>query len=213
MAPAKVITPTPHVHALPKEATATETPGNSPQGSPPEITAGDVIEIIQLFEQNHIELCIDGGWAVDALLGGQTRTHADLDIAVQHKDVPQIRTLLEAKGFRDIPRDDSWDCNFVMGDDRGRQVDIHSYTYDSAGKHVYGVAYPLESLTGTGRIQGYPVRCISPEWLVQFHTGYPLDENDYRDVKALCQRFGLALPAEYAPFVTTPDTRHLRGEE
>jgi hypothetical protein len=29
---------------------------------------------------------------------------------------------------------------------------------------------------------------------------YELDENDYRDVSALCERFGLALPAEYESF-------------
>jgi lincosamide nucleotidyltransferase A/C/D/E len=37
--------------------------------------------------------------------------------------------------------------------------------------------------------------------MVKFHTGYKLDENDYRDVKALCQRFGLEVPAEYDEFV------------
>jgi lincosamide nucleotidyltransferase A/C/D/E len=166
----------------------------------PEMTATDVIEIVQLFNQNHIELYIDGGWGVDALLEEQTRTHADLDIAVQHKDVVQIRALLEAKGYRDVPRNDTWACNFVLGDDQGRQIDIHSYTFDSAGNHVYGVAYPLDSLTGNGFISGHPVKCISPEWMVKFHTGYRLDENDYHDVKALCQRFGIKLPSEYQEF-------------
>jgi lincosamide nucleotidyltransferase A/C/D/E len=166
----------------------------------PSMTASDVIEIVQLFKLNHIELHIDGGWSVDALLGEQTRSHSDLDIAVQHKDVAQIRALLEARGYRDIPRDDTRECNFVLGDDQGRQIDIHSYTFDSSGKNVYGVAYPLDSLTGTGSINGHPVNCISPEWLVKFHTGYKLDENDYYDVRALCQRFGIQMSSEYDEF-------------
>lgn len=161
------------------------------------MTACDVIEIVHLFHQNHIELYIDGGWGVDALLGEQTRPHSDLDIAVQHRDVAKIRALLEANGYQDVPRGDTWECNFVLGDDRGRQVDIHSYTFDAAGRHVYGVAYPSASLTGSGLINGYPVKCISPEWLVKFHTGYPLRQKDFHDVQALCQRFGIALPAEY----------------
>ncbi len=33
---------------------------------------------------------------------------------------------------------------------------------------MYGVAYVSEHLTGKGSIDGYPVRCISPEWLVKF---------------------------------------------
>jgi lincosamide nucleotidyltransferase A/C/D/E len=166
----------------------------------PSMTASDVIEIVRLFKLNHIELHIDGGWSVDALLGEQTRTHSDLDIAVQHKDVAQIRALLEAMGYRDVPRDDTRECNFVLGDDQGRQIDIHSYTFDSSGKNVYGVAYPLDSLTGTGSINGHPVNCISPEWLVKFHTGYKLDENDYYDVRALCQRLGIPMSSEYDEF-------------
>ena len=166
----------------------------------PEMTARDVIAIAELFHQNHIELHIDGGWAVDALLGKQTRRHSDLDVAVQHTDVPQIRALLEARGYRDVPRDDTWECNFVLGDEHGHQIDIHSYTFDAEGNLVYGVRYPFDSLTGTGSISGHRVQCISPEWLVKFHTGYQLDENDYHDVRALCERFGIEMPSEYAVF-------------
>lgn len=168
----------------------------------PEMTANDVIEFVRLLGENGIEVFIDGGWGVDALLGEQARPHADLDIAIQHKDVAQVRALLEARGYKDVPRDDSWECNFVLGDDNGRQIDIHSYTFDAEGKHIYGVAYPIESLSGTGVISGYPVKCIAPEWMVKFHTGYKLDGNDYRDVKALCQRFGIDLPAEFSEFET-----------
>ena len=164
------------------------------------MTATDVVEILERFDQNHIELHIDGGWAVDALLGEQTRPHTDLDIAVQHKDVARIRALLEERGCSDVPRDDTSDCNFVLGDERGRQIDIHSYIFDPDGNNIYGVAYPFDSLTGTGFIHGYRVQCISPEWLVKFHTGYKLDENDYQDVRRLCRRYAIELPSEYDPF-------------
>jgi lincosamide nucleotidyltransferase A/C/D/E len=166
-----------------------------------EMTARDVIEIVQLFNQNHIDVCLDGGWGVDALIGKQTRIHSDLDIAVQHKDVAQIRALLEARGYTDVPRDDTRECNFVLGDELGHQIDIHSYAFDSAGNLVYGIAYPYDSLNGTGSVNGHPVKCITPEWMVKFHTGYPLDENDYRDVKVLCQHFGIEMPSDYQEFV------------
>lgn len=168
----------------------------------PEMTADDVIEMVRLLNQNNIDVCIDGGWGVDALLGEQTRSHSDLDIAVQHKDVAQVRALLEARGYKDVPRDDTRDCNFVLGDDQGRQVDVHSYTFDSEGNHIYGVEYPAESLTGTGSVNGYIVRCISPEWLVKFHTGYEFDADDYLDVRAICRRFGIEMPLEYRKFGT-----------
>ena len=71
----------------------------------PEMTANDVVEIAELFKQHHIDFYVDGGWGVDALLGEQTRTHSDLDIAIQHKDVAKIRALLEARGYQeDIKR-------------------------------------------------------------------------------------------------------------
>ncbi len=165
-----------------------------------DMSGDDVVQLLQLFDQHGTRVVVDGGWGVDALLGEQTRVHADLDIALEHKDVPKLRALLEARGYKDVPRDDTRDCTFVMGDEHGHEVDFHSYTFDTQGKLVFGVEYPLDSLTGTGSIQGYPVICISAEWMVKFHSGYELDEHDYYDVSALCERFGIALPAEYERF-------------
>jgi lincosamide nucleotidyltransferase A/C/D/E len=61
-----------------------------------------------------------------------------------------------------------------------------------------GMMYPAASLTGTGTIDRHVVRCISPEWMVKFHSGYALTEEDFSDVSALCETFGIALPDEYA---------------
>ena len=145
---------------------------------------------------------LDGGWGVDALLGRQTRLHGDLDIAAPHKDLATIRSLLAARGYRDLPRTDSWECNFVLVNNLGQQLDIHLFSFDAAGNNVYGVGYPIRSLTGTGIINGQTVRCIAPEWMVKFHTGYQVDEHDYHDVKLLCQNFGLPLPPDYDGFVS-----------
>lgn len=164
------------------------------------MTAADVLEVINLFERHHIEVIVDGGWSVDALLGVQTRLHDDLDIAMPHRYVPLARQLLEGKGYRDEPRPDTRDCNFVLGDEHGHLVDFHSYTFDEAGNLVFGVPYPPDSLTGTGWIAGRPVRCITPVWLVKFHTGYEFDQRDYHDVNLLCQRFSIAMPEEYQKF-------------
>lgn len=175
--------------------------GNKPlEIQKPEMSAADLLELLLLFEQNQIELIIDGGWAVDALLGEQTRPHEDLDIAMPHRFVPLARALLEARGYTDVPRTDTRDCNFVLGDLQGHLVDFHTYTFDEQGNLIFGLPYPPESLTGHGSILGHPVRCITPEQLVQFHTAYAFDENDYRDVKALCNRFHLKMPREYAAF-------------
>jgi lincosamide nucleotidyltransferase A/C/D/E len=44
------------------------------------------------------------------------------------------------------------------------------------------------------------VRCLSPAWEVRFHTGYPVDADDWHDVALLCARFDLAVPPDYDRF-------------
>ena len=46
----------------------------------------DAADLIALLEKNGLEVYVDGGWAVDAVLGEQTRPHDDLDIALPHVD-------------------------------------------------------------------------------------------------------------------------------
>jgi lincosamide nucleotidyltransferase A/C/D/E len=161
------------------------------------MTANDVVEQYNTFTAARIDIWIDGGWAVDALLGRQTRPHDDLDIAVEERHVPALRAILEGRGYRDVPRDDSHRWNFVLGDDGGRQVDVHVVVLDAAGKVVDGLGYPTESLAGSGTIDGHAVRCIEPRHLVNFHSGYPIRDKDRHDVAALCERFGIDLPQAY----------------
>ena len=166
-----------------------------------EMSAEDVVKFLRLMEEKGIGIHVDGGWGVDALLGRQTRPHEDVDIAVQHKDVPALRRLLNARGYRELPNPDAKNFNFVLSDSQGRKIDVHSYTFDQRGNHVYGIAYPIDSLTGTGMINGHPVKCISVEWAVKFHTQYEPDETDFQDVQALCARFDILLPDLYRKFL------------
>jgi lincosamide nucleotidyltransferase A/C/D/E len=114
--------------------------------------------------------------------------------------VPRLRVLLGTRGFSEQRRDDTWECNFVLADKAGRRLDVHSYTLDAAGLNVGGIPYIREHLTGRGVIGGHSVRCIAPEWLIKFHTGYELDDNDWHDVRLLCERFRVAVPDEYLKF-------------
>lgn len=165
-------------------------------------TAIDLLSLYTDLRALGIRVWIDGGWGVDALLGEQTRPHADVDIVVEQKDLPALRAHLEAQGYTDVPRDDTAPWNFVLGDSTGRLVDVHAVVFDAQRNGLYGppergVMYPAESLTGHGTILDQPVECIAPGWLVQFHTGYPLRPQDFADVDALCRRFGIPYPPEY----------------
>ena len=162
--------------------------------------ASDVVELLDFLEQSGLEVHVDGGWAVDALLGKQTRDHDDLNVAIPHAQVPLLRRLMATRGFHERPQADSRECNFVLADAGDRRLDVHLYTLDAAGKNASGVPYAAEHLTGTGIIAGTPVSCIDRAWLVKFHTGYEVDERDYQDVRLLCERFRLPLPGEYSKF-------------
>src|SRR5713226_4621310 len=169
------------------------------------MTAADLLSLYRELESMGTSVWVDGGWGVDALLGEQTRPHKDLDIAIQQKDVPMLRQFLQTRGYRDIKLEGAKAWNFVLGDENSREIDVHVIVFDDKGDGLYGPAekgemYPAASLTGKGEIEGYTVRCISPEWMVKFHSGYQLKEKDFRDVSALCRKFGIDLLAIYKQF-------------
>ncbi len=152
-----------------------------------------------------IRIWLDGGWAVDACLGEQTRRHADLDIVIEERCRQTAVEALRSRGYRPVARDDTSAWNFVLGDDVGHEVDFHVVRIDADGRGVMGPVenghfYPAESLTGKGTVKGRPVDCITAEWLVRFHTGYEVDETDWADVAALWERFGISVPDVYARF-------------
>lgn len=174
----------------------------NPLRQKPLATTADVVDLYSELDRAGIEIWINGGWGVDALLGEQTRSHEDVDLVIRQQDVPRLREVLEAEGYQDVERDDTSAWNFVLGDDYGHLVDVHAVVFDSQGNGLYGppdrgVMYPAGSLTGVGRVSGQTVRCISAGYLVKFHTGYKLREVDFKDVSALCARFGIDYPAEF----------------
>lgn len=166
------------------------------------IEANDVVDLYNLLDKNGIRIHIDGGWGIDALLGKQTRPHNDLDIAVQHKDVPKLRKLLKERGYEEIRKESAKDYNFVLGDDKGHEVDVHIYTFDSEGNNIYGIEYPAASLTGTGTINGQTVRCIGLEWVLKFHENFEPNDNDIKDIKTLCKKFGVKPPENYSTLIS-----------
>jgi lincosamide nucleotidyltransferase A/C/D/E len=175
------------------------------------MTADDVGDFYRQMRNLGIDIWLDGGWGVDALLGRQTRAHADLDIIVQEKDLTAVVGFLADHGFRECARADSRAWNFVMGDDRGRLIDFHVIVFDDRDNGLYGPQddgvsmYPAAALQGRGVIAGLAVKCVSAGYQIDSHTGYAFDETDYRDVCALAQAFGLAVPQVYRErFGVTP---------
>jgi lincosamide nucleotidyltransferase A/C/D/E len=171
------------------------------------ITASDVVEILDRLEQHGIEVWVSGGWGVDALLGHQTREHADLDITISAEAREAYSAVMDALGFRTYRIDNEF--NWVLSDAKGRLVDVHLVDFsetavNEAGKEIYGPAgleFEVGSLEGRGTIAGRSVKCETADFQVRGHATYTPDDKDYKDVLALCQRFGLPVPATMMPAV------------
>ena len=164
-----------------------------------EMTSRALVDLLQLFESSEIEVWLDGGWAVDALLGEQTRPHKDVDIILRVADLPQLCKTLEGRNFEKRPG--GTESNFVLENYSGLEVDVHAIVFDEDGNGVYRMSngsdwiFPGAGFSGRGVVQGMTVRCLSPEIQVLCHAhGYVPTEKDLRDMELLHDRFGVELP-------------------
>ena len=158
----------------------------------------DIVEFYWALDQAGVAIWIDGGWAVDAVVGRQTRLHDDLDIAVEAKVVARLRQLLAERGYLQIPSEDASQWSFVLDDGQGRKIDVHVVVLDEQrgvwADPTDGIAYPAGSLTGEGTIDGATVRCVTAEFLLQFKTSYPPRAVDRQDVAVRCDWLGQPVP-------------------
>ncbi len=163
------------------------------------MTADAVLEFLSLMEVSAIDVCLDGGWGIDALLGEQTREHGDLDVILRVEDLPRLVAAARAAGY--APQPGGTETSLVLKDERGHEVDAHAIAFDGQGFGVFALPdgrkwpFPPSAFQGRGRVQGKEVRCLSPEAQVQCHAqGYTPDEADLQDMKLLQDRFGVVLP-------------------
>jgi len=163
-------------------------------------TESDLGEVLDVIAAAGLDVIVTGGWGVDALLGIQTRPHADLDLVARLEDDDRLRSALAGLGFVEVDGDPT---NFVMRDAAGREVDLHLAMFEGDGRVVYAGGegdpwiYPAVSIT-TGRIGARFVVCLTAEQQVLDHAfGYEPAPTDHADMAALRERFGVDLPAPY----------------
>ena len=71
------------------------------------MSAVDLLDLLDLFRSAGADLWVDGGWAVDAALGRQTRPHADLDIVIEERHLGAAVRALSERGYGPVERDDT----------------------------------------------------------------------------------------------------------
>lgn len=162
------------------------------------ITKTDVIEIITYAEDNEMDIWLDGGWGVDALLGEETRSHNDVDLFVEERNVKKFIKILKEKRFIEVIEDYTTADHTVWKDDKDRIVDLHVFEFNERGDIVFErESYPSSVFSGIGKIGDKVIKCIDAENQVLFHLGYEHDENDVHDVRLLCEKFNIPVPKEY----------------
>ena len=165
------------------------------------MTIDKVRWFLNLFDELGITVWIDGGWGVDALLGECTRKHQDLDIMISWEDSAILTEALFARGFVDIHTDDRKDRNFVMGHRLHGRIDFHVIELTKGGGAIYGPGeidwvITESELNAVGSIGGRQVRCLSVNYQVRSHAGYPLKDTDFADLRALQEKYGVELLPE-----------------
>jgi lincosamide nucleotidyltransferase A/C/D/E len=165
------------------------------------LQAHDVLELVHWLDRAGIPVWLDGGWGVDALLGRQTRPHADLDVVMALEQAAQAQAVLGAHGF--VLVEDEAPTRIEFRDAGNRRLDVHLVTFDREGGGLQRLqdgrtfGYPPEGFTGSGVIAGAKVRCLTAAVQLLCHTGYEPDETDRRDVFHLVVHSGLPLPPGY----------------
>ena len=163
------------------------------------MTADAVLEAVDALTAAGVRFWLDGGWGVDALLGEQTRDHADLDLIIDDADVGRLRAALGALGYTEVP--DASATSFVLVRDRDDRIDVHPIPFDAAGVGRFDLGdgrrwpFPPRAFTGRGRVRDRDVPCLTADAQVQCHAqGYAPTENDLGDMERLQERFGVVLP-------------------
>jgi 2'-5' RNA ligase superfamily/Aminoglycoside-2''-adenylyltransferase len=138
-----------------------------------------VLAIVGALEAASVRFWIIGGWGIDALGQRRTRTHRDLDVIVDDRDMERALDVMRDLGYEEWYRADSdvpLDSRIVLHESAtaARVVDLH----------------PLE-LSGTemevtaGVVEGRPVPCISAALQLKTHVGYRRRAYERADIALL----------------------------
>jgi lincosamide nucleotidyltransferase A/C/D/E len=149
----------------------------------------DVLTVARWLDKVRVEYWLDGGWAVDGVVGRQTREHEYLDLVITMTTVDAAIEALSTRGFK--VDEDQRPVAFTMIDGGRRKVDFHPVVWNEDGGGVQAQpdggtwVYPAHGFLGSGLVAGQRVRCLTAEVQILCHAGYDLDDDDLHDLELL----------------------------
>src|SRR5215510_9563790 len=93
----------------------------------------DVIDLLKKIENIGVDVWIDGGWGVDALIGHQTRPHNDIDIFIQKKDTAVFTEMLNSNGYCKTEMEYTTDDHTAWCAPCDRIIDLHLFEFVENG--------------------------------------------------------------------------------
>jgi lincosamide nucleotidyltransferase A/C/D/E len=155
------------------------------------VLSNEIFEVLDALDAAAVAYWVGGGWGVDALVGQETRSHRDLDLAVDCDDLEACLSCLARLGY--AVETDALPLRVELAAEGNRWVDIHPVRFDARGCGVQGdlagrhFRYPSGAFS-SGRLGTRRIPCLSASQQEAFHTGYeprPQDEHDLRLLAAL----------------------------
>src|SRR5258708_33207186 len=96
------------------------------------ITPRAVASLLTCLEAHGISFWLDGGVGVDALVGGWTRGHSDLDLVIPLAQATEARRALGTLGLSHGT--DEQPTRLVLADRGVRRLDRHTGTFGTDGE-------------------------------------------------------------------------------
>jgi lincosamide nucleotidyltransferase A/C/D/E len=169
------------------------------------MTLEAAVRVLTALGDGGVRFAVGGGWAIDALVGRETRVHGDLDLWVPADDFAPLLPVLVALGIdRLLPWGGDRPWVVVVHNGGELRVDCHFYEALPDGALYYGSVLagyrlPAADLDGRGTIGDLSVRCETPACALRHKTGHTARDVDRTDIALLCSEFGLELPHDRLP--------------
>lgn len=147
--------------------------------------------VLDIIEKLEIKYFLEGGWAVDVLIGHETRKHRDIDVDFDVKHLELLRNHLIEIGYE--VRTDWLPSRIELYHYHYGYIDLHPifFSEDGSAKQASPdggwFIFSADFFT-TGMIDQRVIPCLTKKAQILFHQGYELRAVDIMDLDSL-ERF------------------------
>lgn len=159
----------------------------------------EAARVLQGLMRRGVPFVLAGGWAVDALVPGLERRHADLDVIVAPSAVSTLVAVLAEIGYtrtEDFAEGGWWAPVFtVFRDAGGRRIEALPLTQEQldllARRAEELLGHGVDGAPVIGLLEGVEVACLPAALQLAAHDGFAMNyvqRKDFRHLDVLARR-------------------------